>query len=444
MALVAFWIDLAENAKHQYLRLDVKFWHTTKSLATSNSVRLKDLFELVNGDSYTEYYSQQKTSIPYIRIADLSFKFGISDDNLVYLDDSVSLKDEKMLREDDLILATIGSVGKISLARDFRGGTFSNNTTLLRVRDKSNHNPAFYEKLFQTNLFQRYIAGVVSQKAQPNLQTYDLENIKVPLFSKPKQDALVAQVAPIETNIKQLKAQIASPQAVISKVFADAFEFDLEKFERAKKQTFFEADFTMIANDRHLKASFTTLKSAMEQDTLKLDVPYLKIENLAEDIVVGGDKPSVFSEYETDACKYPVYSNGKEKDGLFGFTNEYRVKSPCVTISARGTVGFSVARDELFFPIVRLITVITDSKKVLNQYLEHALNFINIQQSGNTIAQLTAPMVKEIEVPVPDLQTQQGIVDEIKAELDKQEALKQQIQIERDKIDRIIEAAIHK
>ena len=48
------------------------------------------------------------------------------------------------------------------------------------------------------------------------------------------------------------------------------------------------------------------------------------------------------------------------------------------------------------------------------------------------------------EFPMLDLslQNQQKIVDEIKAELDKQESMRQKIKIERNKIDEIIEKTI--
>lgn len=239
-----------------------------------------------------------------------------------------------------------------------------------------------------------------------------------------------------------MKSQITPPQEIINKVFAREFGFNLKKFEELKKEKFFEVDFAKISKNKDLRSSVQYSKSTIEEYILKLDVPYLKLKKVSKDIFAGGDKPKVFSEEETDICKYPIYSNGKEKNGLFGFTNKFRVDEPCVTISARGTIGFSVARNEKFLPIVRLITIITDNEKASNQYLEHALNFIDIQKSGDAIGQLTAPAVEDIEVPIPDLDIQQKIVDEIRKELDNQEEISKKIQTERNEIDDMIEKAI--
>ena len=75
--------------------------------------------------------------------------------------------------------------------------------------------------------------------------------------------------------------------------------------------------------------------------------------------------------------------------------------------------------------------------------MEHALNFINIEKSGSTIAQLTAPMVYDIEVPIPSIGKQQNIIDEIKSELDKQKEINKQIRQERNRIDEIIKKVIN-
>ena len=50
--------------------------------------------------------------------------------------------------------------------------------------------------------------------------------------------------------------------------------------------------------------------------------------------------------------------------------------------------------------------------------------------------------ISNFQIPDISLKAQQKIVDEIKAELDKQEEMKQKIEAERNKIDEIIEKAI--
>lgn len=60
MGLKTFTISVADFTKHRYLRFDEKFWYTTKNLVAYDSILLKDIFNLINGSSYTEYYTEDK------------------------------------------------------------------------------------------------------------------------------------------------------------------------------------------------------------------------------------------------------------------------------------------------------------------------------------------------------------------------------------------------
>ncbi|MGG7048818.1 restriction endonuclease subunit S [Campylobacter sp. M4] len=112
-------------------------------------------------------------------------------------------------------------------------------------------------------------------------------------------------------------------------------------------------------------------------------------------------------------CNVAIYANAEKDDGLYGWTNQARVQKPSITISARGTIGYVSLRNEPFFPIVRLI-VITPKPTISINYLYYALKEKHINGNGANIPQLTVPMVKNIKIPLPPLQTQQKIVAEFK------------------------------
>lgn len=118
----------------------------------------------------------------------------------------------------------------------------------------------------------------------------------------------------------------------------------------------------------------------------------------------GGDKPKVYSKYETMECKIPIYSNGITDDGLYGYTDIAKVNTESVTVSARGTIGFLCLREEPFVPIVRLITVIPKIKNVSAKYLFFYLKNINIMGTGTTQQQLTVPAFRNTKIIVPKLE----------------------------------------
>ena len=139
---------------------------------------------------------------------------------------------------------------------------------------------------------------------------------------------------------------------------------------------------------------------------------YEKIGDISEKILAGGDKPKVFSEVMTNECYIPVYANGVYNNGLCGYTNMPIIKDECITISARGTIGFCCIRTTPFVPIVRLIVVVPKSS-IANKFLCYALRNLNIEKNGGTIPQLTVPMIKGYVIPIPPLPEQSRIVEEL-------------------------------
>ncbi|MBX7490050.1 restriction endonuclease subunit S [Helicobacter turcicus] len=136
----------------------------------------------------------------------------------------------------------------------------------------------------------------------------------------------------------------------------------------------------------------------------------VKISQIAEKLLAGGDKPKVFSQTQTQECQIPIYANAVEKKGLYGYTDKPTITQNALTISARGTIGYAVARFEPFCPIVRLIVLIPNAKKADLKFLEISINHTNIQNSGVNIPQLTVPEFSNLQIPLPPLESQEKIV----------------------------------
>jgi len=137
-----------------------------------------------------------------------------------------------------------------------------------------------------------------------------------------------------------------------------------------------------------------------------------KIGEVVQKIFAGGDKPHMFSEQQTDICCVPVYGNGVTNDGLCGYTDHYVVNERCLTVSARGTVGYCCVRNEPFVPIVRLITIIPQ-ESIGVEFLCYVLSTINIENNGVAIPQLTVPMINNVSIPLPPIAEQEKIVAEL-------------------------------
>ena len=109
------------------------------------------------------------------------------------------------------------------------------------------------------------------------------------------------------------------------------------------------------------------------------------------DIFAGGDAPKgAMSKVVTEEYTIPILSNGIGDKSLYGWTNRAKVEKPSLTVSARGTIGWTSYRDEPFFPIVRLI-VLTPKAGVNLRYAYYFMKTIenNYKVPEAGIPQLT-------------------------------------------------------
>ena len=119
----------------------------------------------------------------------------------------------------------------------------------------------------------------------------------------------------------------------------------------------------------------------------------------------GGDKPKITSPNKTEDCPYPIFSNGLNDYGLYGYTNEAKIHAESVTVSARGTIGFVCLRYVPYVPIVRLVTLIPKRELISAKYLYLYLRQLNISGTGTTQQQLTVPDFRKTEIVIPDRET---------------------------------------
>lgn len=125
----------------------------------------------------------------------------------------------------------------------------------------------------------------------------------------------------------------------------------------------------------------------------------------------GGDKPKTVSAAQTESCPYPIYSNGISDEGLYGFTNEYKIADESITVSARGTIGYVCLRHLPYTPIVRLVTLIPKKEVVSAKYLYLWLRNTHIHGTGTTQQQLTVPDFRKTEIILPTKEEMASFTD---------------------------------
>lgn len=199
---------------------------------------------------------------------------------------------------------------------------------------------------------------------------------------------------------------IPIPNMDIQKSIGDFYYTISEKTELNKK----------INDNLHQQAA--TLFKALFVDLAPFDgtmPPNWTISTLgdATEMGAGGDKPKESSPVKTPLCPYPIYSNGINDYGLYGYTNEPKIKVESVTVSARGTIGYVCLRHTPYVPIVRLVTLIPDTKVLSAKYLYLYLRQLHITGTGTTQQQLTVPDFRKTEIIIPDKNTMDSFTETV-------------------------------
>lgn len=82
------------------------------------------------------------------------------------------------------------------------------------------------------------------------------------------------------------------------------------------------------------------------------------------------------------------------------YSKNYKTSTEAITVSARGTIGYTQIRKPNFTAVVRLIVLIPNEKANI-QYLKSAIDYMDINKTGNGAGQLTVPDFANMDVLLP-------------------------------------------
>ena len=210
------------------------------------------------------------------------------------------------------------------------------------------------------------LSDIITGAAQPQITRQTLTNKKIGVPSLQEQQQIVSELDLLSSVIEKQKAQIEELDKLAQSIFYDMFGDPVE-------------------NEKGWEVK--------------------KLSEICK-LFAGGDVPKErFSKTKTEEYKIPIFSNGIEEHGLYGYTDIPKVKDKCITISGRGTIGHVEKRCEEFYPIIRLLCVIPIVPMNIS-YLTHYAKAKNFKGNGVAIPQLTVPMIKNSLCPLPPLELQ--------------------------------------
>lgn len=295
---------------------------------------------------------------------------------------------------------------------------------------------------------------------------YEFLKIKLPLLSNSIQEKIISEIAPIEKQIKIKKDKIKQPEVIINKVFAKHFGFDVENADKKKKELIHYATLEDLANEelkfdislkyRHIFLKYIKNVSKIEWVELGklVDVKggkrLPKGQNVTEEETnyryIRVDDLSWSGTFDFENIKFISEENHNAIRNYIANENDILLTIVGATVGKCGLVPAELEGENITENFARLI--IRDKENYLPEYVNYCLQSktsvyqIDEYKGRGSQGKLALFRIKKIKVPKIDRKQQKQIVDEIKAEFDKQKILSQEILSEREKIDKIIERAI--
>ena len=294
-----------------------------------------------------------------IKITDVSDDCCSSDLTGVNIDKYSLAKMKKYLvHPGDYFLAMTGSIGKVG--RITVGSAYLNQR-VLGVRPSAAINKGYLWHLLNSNDFKNHLlTHIDSHSVQANISAKSVGSFEFDLPERAIQDAIASILGSFDSKI-QCNTRL---------------------------------------NGYLLEMAKVIYRQWFVGDTAKYPTTTMKLSDIAT-INAGGDKPKDVSQTIQPGFCVPIYSNGTDNEGLYGFTSVAKVNEPSVTVSARGTIGFTCLRRRPYYPIVRLISA-TPKRCVTAEYLYLWLLNTSVVGVGTTQQQLTVPMFKAYDIKVPE------------------------------------------
>lgn len=422
-------------------------------------IKLKENFYILSGFAFkSEEYENE--GIPLYRIT------NINNDNkdFVYINEDLKETYKKfLLKENDITIGLTGD-GKIKVDIITENDKYLLNQRVGALRilnNKSNIKFIFY-LLKYNNIISKQFLYKSNGKTQLNISPNDLLNIKIPQIPLEAQNKAAEQITPIENKIQELKAQIQDPKTIINEVFAEEFNFNINKFEEIKKINKY---YLKLKDIKDFRLSFSYIKNNnssiyIKNFLIKKDSIYLK--NILKKKIKRGIQPEYDENGEIIVIKTLNIQNGNIKyDNEIQFVNndffeKYKDRALIekndllLTSTGAGRGKFAIYENNEEAIADSHISIIKLNNKFNIKYInffcqslfgENQLKYIETQIKGTP--EIQEENLKYFLIPNIPLQKQQEIVDKIQTKINEQNKINDLIEKEREKINYIIENIVN-
>ena len=269
-----------------------------------------------------------------------------------------------ILKENDILFSIAGALGRTAIVKNNNLPANTNQANaIIRIDNLDNIDLYYLLNRLNHSDITNYINKCQSVGAQPNLSLEQVNNINVSLPSKKEQIKIGKLLELLDRKIEIQSKKIEDLKLFTKKIETQYIFNDDNKYSQKRIDEIF----------------------------------YIK---------AGGDiKKGNVSKIKTTSFCYPIYSNNLEMNGLFGYSDIYKIEEDSITVTGRGDIGQAIKRNGKYYPIVRLLVLIPKINVNLI-YMQEAINNLKLIQESTGVPQLTAPQISKYKILCPSIDIQ--------------------------------------
>jgi len=169
-----------------------------------NKKKLGDVTIVKRGSLISPNYYSEEEGVPYLRGGDFS-SGRLEKSGLVYINNFKN-KNETIVKTDDIVFASIGSVGASALIdKEFNNSFISNNTGKISIKNKQEIIPEYLVIVLQSIIGRWQFGKESSQTAQPKISDLQVKSFYIPILPKLTQQKIADLVSKSHETRKKAK-----------------------------------------------------------------------------------------------------------------------------------------------------------------------------------------------------------------------------------------------
>jgi len=231
------------NSKHNWItsmdindRIDSYYYKRRYILVNQHlndyeCIQIRDIASVDYGYMPTEDYADENNGVPLIRVTNMIGNLLLDLSDLKYISKSINIPDDKYVDDGDILVVQCGNTtGKIALmTKEVENYLYPSFCLRIKLRNKSINNK-YLALLMEMSIIQEQIWQSASYSSvRPNTTKPAIENIRIPLIEKQKQEDVGVLVEKYIDNIYQSKQLIQEAKQDVEDLIEGNFDMSKVK-----------------------------------------------------------------------------------------------------------------------------------------------------------------------------------------------------------------------